>query len=257
MEVETLVRQAIQAALTRNWKVAIELNLKVLKTNSKDTDALNRLGRAYLETGLKTKAQEVYQKVLRLDKFNSIAIKSLELLKTSRVVHLPKMTGATPPPIFLEEPGVTKTVSLVRMGDVKIVSRMHPGDCVQLVAREHIVSVVSIANEYLGRLPDDLASRMRSFIKGGNKYDCWIKSVDATGLRIFIKETYRGPNFRTTPSFPVLEKLTYAAFTPPELIHDEKPRTDYEDTENYVDAEAEIESKSGKLKPIPLGDEED
>ena len=36
------------------------------------------------------------------------------------------------------------------------------------------------------------------------------------------------------PSFPLTEKLTYAAFTPPELVHEEKPdvsTTEYQEEE--------------------------
>lgn len=248
-----LTRKAIDAALRRDWKLAIATNLQLTKQNPKDVDTLNRLGRAYLETGQKTKSLETYQKVLKIDKFNSIAHKSIELLKTSRVAH--HNTASVLPtsaPIFLEEPGVTKTVTLTRLGDAKIISRLHPGDPVLLSPREHCVSVTSTAHENLGRLPDDLASRMREFMKAGNKYDAWIRSIDMNGkqqsLRIFIKETSRAPQFRNTPSFPLTEKLSYAAFTPPNLVHDEKPliMTPEEDQDVYsrstydVDEEPEL-----------------
>lgn len=218
------VKVAVAAALTRDWKTALKANLSTLKQNPKDIDALNRLGRAYFETGQKTKAEGIYQKVLRLDKFNSIATKSLELLRTSRLSRKPHDTGSPtpPPPIFLEEPGLTKTVSLIRPGDPKITARLHPGDPVSVVPRDHIISVTSPANEYLGRLPDDLTSRLLPLLRAGNQYYAWVRSVEG-GLKIFIKEIYKSPKYKNTPSFPITEKLTYAAFTPPELVHTEKP----------------------------------
>lgn len=246
---------AIKAALSGNWKEAIALNLNLLRHNSKDVDALNRLGRAYFETGQKTKAEETYKKVLRIDKFNSIAHKCLELLKTSRVDRGAKKSSSAPLAVFLEEPGVTRTVSLVRPGDPKVISRLHPGDSVNLVAREHAVAIVSASNDYLGRLPDDLASRLRPFIKAGNVYNAWIKSIDSTTIKVFIKEISRVSKFRDIPSFPATEKLTYAAFTPPELVHRDIPVTaTHEDSDDTFMANPEGEIEGNTPEPLPDDD---
>ena len=112
-----LAQKAIDSALSGNWREAIKVNLLLLKENSKDIETLNRLGRAYLETGQKSKAEETYKKVLRLDKFNSIATKNLVLLKTSRINRQNKTVSPSSMPLFLEEPGVTKTITLIRLGD--------------------------------------------------------------------------------------------------------------------------------------------
>ena len=221
MDDTVLTNTAVGAAINHEWKLAIKLNLQLVKQNPKDIEAFNRLGRAYLETGQKTKAVTSYRQVLKTDRFNPIAIRGLDQAK-SRTIHLsPSPRSDSPLPMFLEEPGVTKILNLARLGDPKTLSTLRPGDRVFIVARE-----------YLGRLPDDLASRMRIFLKSGNTYSAWIKSLDLhsihssqTSLKIFIKETHRSTKFATTPSFPVTEKLTYAAFTPPELVHEEKPDT--------------------------------
>ncbi|OGD07596.1 hypothetical protein A2899_00460 [Candidatus Amesbacteria bacterium RIFCSPLOWO2_01_FULL_49_25] len=224
---------AIDAAIAGNWKEAIKINLEIIKQNPKDVEALNRLARAYLETGLKTKARVTYENVLKLDKFNSIAAKNVALIKSSRLQHAKTLLHPASPPLFLEEPGVTKTITLIRLGDPKTVSSLHPGEPVSITCRGHAVSVISSSGAYLGRLPDDLSSRLRTFIKGGNRYEGWVKSVDPKSLKIFLRETYRHSKYKNTPSFPLTEKLTYAAFTPPELVHDEKPQvtTTEEETE--------------------------
>ena len=134
--------QAISAALARDWKKAIAINLGIIKKESRDTEAWNRLGRAYMEVGLKTKAKEAYEKVLRLDKFNHIAAKNLELLKVAKAIKSGS-SRSTSLPAFLEEPGITKTVLLTRSGDPKITTRMRPGDEVRIVARQHCVSIVN------------------------------------------------------------------------------------------------------------------
>lgn len=178
-----------------------------------------------MELGHKSRSHDTFTKVLRLDKFNSIAAKNLNLLKSSRASHAPATTSSAPPPLFLEEPGITKTVSLIRLGDPKTLSGLHPGTPVHIVCRGHSVSSTSPTGQYLGRLPDDLSSRLRPFIHSGNQYSAWIKSVGPTFLKVFIKEMVRSSKYKDIPSFPITEKLTYAAFTPPELVHEEKPDT--------------------------------
>lgn len=242
-----LTQLAIQASLSRNWKEAVKLNLQILKSTPTDTDALNRLAKAYLNSGLKTKSESLYKKVLRLDKYNPIAHKGLENLKNYKVER--KSSAPTSPNFasaFLEEPGTTKTVALIRLGDPKVLSQLQPGDEVKLVAREHCVLIVSSNSDHLGRLPDDLASRLRPLMKAGNKYQAWVKSVNYQDknqakhvLKVFVKETYRVPKYRHLPSFPPTEKLSYAAFTPPELVHTDRPQTTTpeEDTEEYSSSE--------------------
>ena len=46
----------------------------------------------------------------------------------------------------------------------------------------------------------------------------------------------------TNPSFPLTEKLTYAAFTPPELVHEEKPEiTSGEEETTGIDAPSPLD----------------
>lgn len=241
-----LAKQAIDAAMAGNWKEAIKTNLLILKKNPGDTESLNRLGRAFMEVGLKSKAENTYKKVLRLDKFNSIAGRNLILLKASRLNRQTATPSVHIQPMFLEEPGITKTVHPIRLGDTKVISRLHPGDPVKITVRQHNVVVVTHTNEYLARFPDDLASRLRTLIQAGNVYSAHIRSIDP--LKIFVRETNRAAKHKFTPSFPVTEKLTYAAFTPPELIHEEKP-----DTSATEEQEEESYSDHNPISPLTDG----
>ena len=215
---------AISAALTGNWKEAIRLNLQILKHEPKNVEALNRLARAYFQTGFKTKSTETYKKVLKIDKFNTIAQKNLQLVTNSKIERgvrqLPIVSAI---PMFLEEPGVTRTLTLVRPSEPKVLARMHPGDQVKIAPRQHCVAVTTVSGHNLGRLSDDLAARLQQFIKAGSTFTAWVRSVEPANLKIFIRENTRASKFWNTPPFPLTEKLTYAAFTPPELVHSEKP----------------------------------
>lgn len=250
------VKEALRLALGGRWKEAVQVNLKMLKGDLHNVDTLNRLGRAYLETGQKTRARQTYEKVLKIEKYNSIALKNLELIKSVRIDR-GKKSGSQPPivspPLFLEEPGVTKTISLVRLGDPKVIAGLHPADEVVIVSRQHNVVALTTNHHYIGRLPDDLAARLRTFIHAGNTYAAWIRSVEPLSnnsdqgfVRLFIKEIKRVPKYRHTPSFPLTEKLTYAAFTPPELVHEEKPdvsATEFQEDDYPTGSAAETEAE--------------
>lgn len=223
MDNSQITHDAINSALKGDWKTAIKQNLAIIKSAPHDIEALNRLARAYFQVGLKTKSSQIYQKVLRLDKFNPIASKNLALVKTSKIERGIRSPLNQVTPMFLEEPGITKTLLLVRPSEPKVLTRMHPGDLVKIAPRQHCVSITSTSGVNLGRLSDDLAARMQLFIKAGSTYMAWVKSVEPGNLKIFIREATRGSKFKDTPPFPMTEKLTYAAFTPPELVHQEKP----------------------------------
>lgn len=209
----TLAQKAINFALSGEWEKAIEANLEITKESPEDTEALNRLARAYSELGKVTNAKKIAQKVIKIDPSNIIAQKCLEKLKTAkdgdrRVFN--KITSEA----FLEEPGKTKLITLMNPGDDKILGSIDSGEEVKLLTSSHRVSIMSMDGKYIGRLPDDLAARVISHIKSGNKYQVFIKSAEPKDVTVFMKSD--------SPSFPT-EKIDYVSFTPPELIHKDGP----------------------------------
>lgn len=223
-----LAQAAIAAALSGNWKEAIKLNSQLLKDNSQDTDALSRLARAYAETGNIAKAKALSQKVLKIDPCNPIATKCLAKWKDLKRIHyenhIPYSAEA-----FLEEPGKTKLVTLLFPGDPKLLVKLDAGDEVKLTPHAHRVSILTLDGKYIGRLPDDLACRLRRLIKAGNQYKALVKSVNPKEIKVFIRELSRACGYEDTASFPT-EKIEYIAFIPPELVHkDEEMSTPTEE----------------------------
>lgn len=220
-----LPQKAIAAALAANWKEAIKFNLAVLRENSKDIDSLNRLARAYAESGNIKKAKSVSEKVIRLDPFNAIAVRCLN--KWKGIKSGGSFESSNPPSLdtFLEEPGRTKLVNLLHPGALNILANLDSGDEVKLIPHAHRVNVVSRDLRYIGRLPDDLSARLRKLMKLGNQYKVLIKSIDKGDIKIFIREVLRGDGVASQSSFPT-EKIDYVSFTPPELVH---PHTNVED----------------------------
>lgn len=221
----SLAHQAVAAALTGRWQEARRLNRKILSEDSQDLDALNRLGRAYLELGKAREALASYKKVIRLDPYNSIAQKAVGRL--SKVRSKTKIrnhwTAAAAAAVFLEEGGKTKTVPLIHLGAMQVLTSLDVADQVKLAPHAHRVSVETFDNHYVGRLPDDISRRIIKLCRAGNEYEAYVRSVAPDNVRVFIRETKRGQAIADIPSFPQTGKSSYIAFTPPDLVHDERP----------------------------------
>lgn len=212
-----LAQVAIQQALAGNWKEAIKVNKSILKDDKTDVDALNRIARAYAEEGDLSKAKTHAKKVLKIDKNNSIAQKALSkwnLIKKNDTYK----SGPTQAQVFLEEPGKTKIVNLINIGDVKLLSSLDAGDCLKMKSHGHKISICSNDNKYVGRLPDDLSSRLKTLLKHGYEYKVYIKTSNKDEVKVFIREAVRGQKTKDIPSF-TSDKIEYISFTPPELVH--------------------------------------
>lgn len=223
MNNNNLASKAIQAALSGNWSEAIKLNLAILKKLPEDIEALLRLAKAYEEVGEIKLAKKTYRKVIKIDKFNPIAkrgLKKLSAWKTSekkRVSRKKQKLQAIKSDLFLEEPGKTKTVSLIKLAPPEILLKLDTAEEVKLAVGKHSISVRDKQNNYLGRLPDDLSQRLIKLINGGNQYLAVVKAVDQKMLKIFIKEIKQSKRNASLPSFPSLGEQ-YHAFLPKEAI---------------------------------------
>ena len=62
-----LQNQAIHAALSANWEEAVKLNQQIIGIEPKNTDALNRLARAFFELGNNSSSKKYYEEVCLLE----------------------------------------------------------------------------------------------------------------------------------------------------------------------------------------------
>ncbi|MCL4397459.1 tetratricopeptide repeat protein [Patescibacteria group bacterium] len=236
-----LCDDAIKAALCNDWKLAVDLNTRILKEkdNEADVDCLNRLGKAYLELGDNKKAATIFRKVLKIDRYDSIATRNLSRAlsttpskKTPHPACTPTVTISSSPN-FLEEPGRTKLVALVNLAPMRTLLRLNQADQVHLECKRHTVVATDIEANYLGSLPDDLGHRLGILIKGGNRYTALVKSVSKSQLIIFIRELSRVKKFADTPSF-VGSNQDYFSFIRDELLTETPPVTETEDDESSI-----------------------
>ncbi|MDO8638028.1 MAG: tetratricopeptide repeat protein [Candidatus Daviesbacteria bacterium] len=206
-------QQAITAALSCNWQEAIDLNEQLLDKDPKNIDAHNRLGRAYFELGNLTKSKKSFDIALEIDPYNQIAAKFITRIeifrkKGNKKDHLKALTSklntqfsSIDGDLFIEEPGKTKLVGLLKIAEPHKLSLLSPGMTVNLIQKNRGVSITDYNGEYLGVLPDDLSSHLLRLIKGGNKYQACIKNTKNNALSILIREVFCSAKFKNQPSF--------------------------------------------------------
>ena len=198
---------AIDAALSSQWDEALKINKQIIKVEPQNVDALNRLARGYMELGKGNLAKKYYSEALKFDPYNPIAIKNLKIIKAFKpngsIEHAPFLNGYAKlsPSLFLQEPGKTKIVSLLKVAEPQKLSQAFCGMKVEMVIKNRKITIVDLNENYLGVLPDDISHLMLRLLKGGNKYELFIKSIKVNALAILIKEMYRSKKFKNQPSF--------------------------------------------------------
>jgi len=204
-----LKAQAIQTALMGDWENAILLNQSLLEENPNDIDTLNRLAYALASVGNIQEAKAIYQKVLDLDTQNPIALRNLKRLNSYNASHTNNRTHvfySNLTNLFIEEPGKTKVLDLLNVADKKVLTLLRSGEPLTLCIKRMKIFMLDQNKQYIGMLPDDVGRRLIRFIKGGNQYDAYIKSVDNNKVTIFIREIKRVARFKNQPSFPSIDK---------------------------------------------------
>jgi tetratricopeptide (TPR) repeat protein len=201
----TLSIIAIQKALSNQWQEAAELNEQILAEDPQNIDALNRLAQAHIHLKNLDKACSIYQQVLKLDQYNPIAKRNFAKIKTLSTKGCGLNISPTKPFNFIEEPGKTKTISLVRLGERLIISSLQPCLELDLHIRNQTICLY-YDKSYVGRLPDDVARRLIWLCKRENKYCAFIKSVEKDKVSVFIKETKQSSKNKNYYSFLCADK---------------------------------------------------
>lgn len=248
-----LYRLALDCALNCNWEKALEINLKLLKLEPVSTECLNRIAKAHFELGSYSKAKKLYQQVLALDPYNMIAQKNLKRVNSfnSKSKDADNAGGLKPdfpeipqdgqngngtfisPSLFLEEPGVTKTVNLVKVAEPQKLLKLSFGTRINMVPKKRGITVYDSNNNYIGALPDDFAHHLSKLIKGGNKYQAIIKSIKSNGLTVLVREIFRSKKFRNQASF--LDESKMLAFSSDNITLDhERSEEESSDAEELI-----------------------
>jgi tetratricopeptide (TPR) repeat protein len=188
---------AIKDAKNGDWKLAIEHNLQILELSPENTNALNRLGIAYVQLDKIPKAKKSFQKALEIDKNNKIAKKHLDKLANNQTCVAPSFSKSH----FIEEPGKTRTVALFRLAGKNVLDCVSVGKECELIIKNRFISI-EIDGKYIGALPEDLSFRLTKLIKSGNEYQCIVRSCNQKNCEVYLKESLISEKNIGTHSFP-------------------------------------------------------
>jgi len=241
--------KAIGLALNARWDEAAGLNLLLLEDYPEDIDTLNRLGRAYSELGNLSKAKACFQKVLKLDPYNTIASNNIKRLSNMKAADIRKVASTTvDPDVFLEEPGKTKVVELEDLAMDSLLATLRTADPVELNVNKDSVTAVSTFGKRVGKLPSEAGGKIAAAAASGGKFTAVVKSVSINkdpSVSIFVREEQRGSK-QVTPTFPV-ESSTFTPYVREEalgILSNQEP----------VQTEGEETTEEVELKDIPSGD---
>lgn len=233
------IQDAIKLATENRWQEAIAVNESILEVFPTDVDALNRLGRAYIELGDYVKAKEAYSKALEISPSNSIAKKNLDrldLLKGAQVVKN-EQRRKLPPNAFIAETGKAGWVNLLETAAQSVLVKMAPGEQVFLKIRDQDTVVENYKNEYIGLVEPEHGLRLAKLIKGGNQYIAAIVSMDNDRIKVIVRETLQHPSQHGKLSFPIRVTEVYPAHVKDSLLrHSTGEDESLEETE-YTESE--------------------
>jgi tetratricopeptide (TPR) repeat protein len=251
-----LSEQAIAAATAAEWQEAVDINKRILELGS-DSEAENRLARAFWELGELASAREHYQAALALDPTNRIAERNINRLRMLMVEAgkktVPAQKGSKAPvSIFVEETGKTGFAHLVDLVSPKQLAQVNPGDAVELVADGPRLAAKS-NGVHIGYVEPRVAARLLKLIVEGNKYAAGVTSLGDKDVRIIIRETYQDPANYGKVSFPTAAKVSdLRPYTKGTLVREEMDLED--DLEEDMEDE-EIED-IGRVLPAEVTEEE-
>ena len=206
-----LVEQAIAAATKAEWETAVDLNKRILELGP-DSEAENRIARAYWEMGELATAREHYQSALALDPTNRIAERNINrlrmLMAEAGKKTVPAQQGSKAPvSIFVEETGKTGFAHLVDLADPKQLAQVNPGDAVEMAPDGPRLEAKSNGT-HIGYVEPRVAARLLKLLAEGDKYTAGVTSIGERDVRIIIRETYQDPANYGKVSFPTAAKVS-------------------------------------------------
>ena len=251
-----LTEQAIGAATAADWNAAVELNQRILELGA-ESEAENRLARAYWEQGELAAAREHYQAALALDPTNRIAERNISRLRML-MAEMGKKTAVAaksvraPVTIFVEETGKTGFAHLVDLAKPRQLAQVNPGDAIEL-APDGPRLAARANGVKIGYVEPRVAARLLKLIAEGNKYAAGVTSLGDKDVRIIIRETYQDPANYGKVSFPTAAKVSdLRPYTKGTLVREEMELEE----ELELDEEDEEIEDIGRVLPSEVTEDE-
>ena len=199
---------AVQLAIAGKWEDAVKLNRFIVDNFGADEETQNRLGKALSELGKLKEAKAAYEAALKLNPMNSIAKKNAA--RINALLHQKeglKVGGVKVDlNLFVEEMGKTVITQIEAPASADISSKVAAGDVAELKIEGDGIVAETARGVHIGPLEAKLARRLIKFMRGGNRYQAGVTSVDGSAVKLIVRETYQDPKFAGKPSFPMRRK---------------------------------------------------
>src|SRR6266496_5857145 len=199
---------AVQLAIGGKWDDAVKLNKFIIDSFGADEETQNRLGKALSELGKLKEAKAAYEAAMKINPMNSIAKKNAA--RINALLHQKEglKVGGTRVDLnlFVEEMGKTVITIVESPASADISSKVAAGDVAELKVDGDGIVVETSRGVKLGSLEAKLARRLIKFMRGGNRYQAGITSVDGNMVKLIVRETHQDPRFAGKPSFPMRRK---------------------------------------------------
>jgi tetratricopeptide (TPR) repeat protein len=204
LRARALAEQAILAALEADWPRAAELNQKIVEASPDDVEGRNRLGRAYIELNRLEEAKAAFTEVLRIEPYNSIALRNQGRV-AALLEHKGKpntTTTRTQPRLFIEDMGKTGILRIINPAPTHVLAKYSPGAECELREQEGLLAVHARDGELVGFLEPKVGRRLIDLIRTGNQYVAALVSTDPQNPRIAIREIFSSAENASRISFP-------------------------------------------------------
>ena len=199
---------AVQLAIAGRWDEAVKLNRFIVENFGPDEETQNRLGKALSELGKLKDAKAAYEAALKLNPMNSIAKKNAA--RINALLHQKeglKVGGVKVDlNLFVEEMGKTVITTVDPLTNADLSSKVAAGDVAELKIEGDGIVAETSRGVRIGALEAKLARRLIKFMRGGNRYQAGVTSVDGNQVKLIVRETYQDPKFAGKPSFPMRRK---------------------------------------------------
>jgi len=252
-----LTEQAIAAAAAADWPAAVELNRRIMELGP-DSQAENRIAKAFWELGELGEAREHYQAALALDPTNRIAERNIDRLRVLLVEAgektVPASVGSKAPvSIFVEETGKTGFAGLYELAKPRQLAQVNPGDQVEL--KPDGARLLAYSNGvHIGTVEPRVAARLLKLIADGNIYAAGVTSLGDRDVRIIIREIYQDPRNYGKVSFPTAAKASdLRPYTKGTLVREE---LDLEEELEYDEEDESLEDID-RVVPSSVADDEE
>jgi len=238
---------AVQLAIQGKWDEAVKLNKFIIDSFGADEETQNRLGKSLSELGKLKDAKAAYEGALKLNPMNSIAKKNAA--RINALLHQKEglKVGGTRVDLnlFVEEMGKTVITTVESATNADISSKVAAGDVAELKIDGDGITAETSRGVRVGQLEPKLARRLIKFMRGGNRYQAGLTSVDGNSVKLIVRETYQDPRFAGKPSFPMRRKreVEFRPYAKESLLARE------------VEVFAEDEEEGVALAEEPAGDE--